>query len=137
MTIDSWSLHQEGHESQYGKEHIILKTHGTKRKRLIAALGAAAAAAVAPAALFAGAGSAHAAPCYAADPAFCFTTINESDLGSVTASDPGGSFGGINPPLTTDLGKMPELTPSPGAGYWNTILPGCATLDALDGECGN
>ena len=38
-------------------------THNTKTQRLIAALGVAAAAAVAPALLFAGAGTAHAAPC--------------------------------------------------------------------------
>jgi hypothetical protein len=60
-------------------------THNTKTKRLIAAVAVAAAAAVAPALPFAGAGIAHADPCY----------DNPSVSGSYYCS-PGG--GGLNPP---------------------------------------
>ena len=62
-------------------------THNTKTQRLIAALGVAAAAAVAPALLFAGAGTAHAAPCSGYGVAaycFPFPTVPDRDLG-VTA----------------------------------------------------
>ena len=71
-------------------------THNTKTQRLIAALGVAAAAAVAPALLFAGAGTAHAAPCSGYGVAaycFPFPTVPDRDLGLVTASDPGPRLG--------------------------------------------
>ena len=63
-------------------------THNNKTKQFLAALGVAATASVAPALLPAGAGSAHADPC------LTFPCIGDDDLGSVTAVDPGGGYGG-------------------------------------------
>jgi hypothetical protein len=91
-------------------------THNTKTKRLIAALGVAAAAAVAPALLFAGAGTAHADdPCYGylAGSYYCSPGISSQ------TPEPLGPFSG---------------PPSPN--LW-TALPQCTggVLEALGGEC--
>jgi hypothetical protein len=95
-------------------------THNTKTKRLIAAFGAAAAAAaaVAPALLFAGAGTAHADdPCYG-DLAGSYYCSPASGISS-QSPEPLGPFSG---------------PPSPN--LW-TALPGCTggVLEALGGEC--
>jgi hypothetical protein len=86
--------------------------HDTKTKRLIAALGAAAAA-VTPALLFAGAGPAQA---------------DDSCYGELAYSyycSPGA--GALNPE---------PVAPVPAPSLWNA-LPGCTggVLEALDGEC--
>jgi hypothetical protein len=103
-------------------------THNTMTKRLIAALGVAAAAAVAPALLFAGAGTAHADP---------FTTIDDNDLNSVTATPPGGPSGGYSPLTPEQL--TPAWTPTmqlPGVqSAWGS-LPQCNPLIAISGSCG-
>lgn len=90
-------------------------THNIRTKRLIATLGVAAAAAVTPALLFAGAGTAHADdPCY-------------GDLAYSYYCSPG---------IST---QTPELSPysgPPSTNLW-PALPGCTggVLEALDGEC--
>ena len=91
-------------------------THNTKTNRLIAALGVAAAAAVTPALLFAGAGTAHADdPCYGnlAYSYYCSPGISSH------ISEPASPFSG---PPSTNL--------------W-TALPQCTggVLAALGGEC--
>jgi hypothetical protein len=91
-------------------------THNTKTKRLIAALGVAAAAAVTPALLFLGAGTAHADdPCYGelADSYYC---------------SPGS--GALSPEPVA-----PTYAP-PSPNLWSA-LPQCTggVLEALDGEC--
>ena len=106
-------------------------THNTKTKRLIAAVGAVAAAAVAPALLFAGAGTAHADPCAP------FTCIGDDDLGSVTA--PGNGSGGGYPTIGPGPypGRFPESTyRSPAQDSWD-MLPQCNIGDALFGGCGD
>jgi hypothetical protein len=87
----------------------------TKSKRFLAALGVAAASAVAPALLFAGAGTAHADdPCYGAlqYSYYCSPGI------STQSPD---SYGGYGT-------SSPNMYPA---------LPGCTggVLEALDGEC--
>jgi hypothetical protein len=91
-------------------------THNTKKKRLIAAFGVAAAAAVTPALLFAGAGTAHADdPCYGdlAYSYYCSPGITSQ------TSQPSGPFSG-----------------SPSPNLW-AALPQCTggVLAALGGEC--
>jgi hypothetical protein len=97
-------------------------THNTKTKRLIAALGVAAAAAVAPALLFAGAGTAHAAPCAETGNCSPFPTIPKEDLDKVRAADPGESGGSIRPPglseeeITGQPSRIGPFEPRPGEG---------------------
>jgi hypothetical protein len=93
-------------------------THTTKTARLIAAFGAAAAAAVAPALLFVGAGTAQADPCSSFD-ASCspFPTISDEQLGGVTAAP--GSMGGYTAPEPAPLWPQPQ--PVPGASAWNNL----------------
>ena len=92
-------------------------TQNTKTRRLIAALGVSAAAAVTPALLFAGAGTAHADdPCYG-DLAYSYYCSPASGGGS----------------------QAPEPSPfsgPPSTNLW-PALPGCTggVLQALDGEC--
>lgn len=94
-------------------------THNTKIKRLATALGAAAAAATAPALLFAGAGTAHADDCYdgALTGSFYCSPYN-----SRPAEPQGPTYG------------------SPAAGNLWDALPGCsggglaAILGAMSGE---
>ena len=97
-------------------------THNTKTKRLIAALGVAAAAAVAPALLFAGAGTAHADPC------------SEGDFQYSYYCSPGSSALDPSTPAFPDYGS-PSYTP-PSPNLWSA-LPGCTggVLEALDGSC--
>jgi len=88
-------------------------THTTTSKRFLAAFGAAAATAVAPALLFAGSGTAHADdPCY-------------GDLAYSYYCSPGA--GAYNPE---------PVAPAPAPSLWNA-LPGCTggVLEALDGSC--
>jgi hypothetical protein len=88
-------------------------THDTKTRRLIAAFGVAAGAAVTPALLFAGARTAHADdPCY-------------GDLAYSYYCSPGA--GALSPE---------PVAPAPAPSLW-TALPGCTggVLEALDGEC--
>ena len=87
-------------------------THNTKSKRFIAAFGVAAATAVTPAVLLAGAGTAHADPCY-------------GELENSYYCSPGA--GAYNPA---------PVAPAPPMNTWNA-LPGCTggVLEALDGEC--
>ena len=112
-------------------------THNLKTKRLIAALGAAAAAAVTPALLFLGAGTAH-ADCSSYD-ASCspFPSISDSDLGSVTSADPGGPTG-YNPQPLAPLWPQPQ--PVPGISAWNNLpqdnSPITAIFDGLGIERG-
>jgi hypothetical protein len=97
---------------------VMNTTLTTKTKRLIAALGVSAAAAVTPALLFAGAGTAHADdPCYG-DLAYSYYCSPASGAQS-QAPEPLNPFSG--PPST-------NLWPA---------LPGCTggVLEALDGEC--
>jgi hypothetical protein len=114
-------------------------THNIKTKRLIAALGVAAAAAVTPALLFTGAGTAQAEPCSSYD-ASCspFPSISDSDLGSVTAADPGGPTGGFNPQPLAPLWPQPQ--PVPGISAWNNLpqdnSPITAIFDGLGIERG-
>lgn len=70
-------------------------THSTKTKRLVAALGAAAAAAV-PALLFAGAGTAHADDCYGA---LQYSYYCSPASGSGTGSVPGVQYAPAQPPF--------------------------------------
>jgi len=88
-------------------------THNIQSKRFIAALGVAAAAAVTPALLFVGAGTA-----YADDPC-------SGDFGYSYYCSPGA--GALNPE---------PVAPAPAPSSWS-ILPGCTggVLAALDGEC--
>jgi hypothetical protein len=92
--------------------------HANKTKRLIGAFGVAAAS-VAPALLFAGAGTAH-----ADDP--CFGELQYSFYCS-----PGS--GALDPAPAPEAGS-PEYTPIPNP---YSILPGCTggVLQALDGDC--
>ena len=96
-------------------------THDIKTKRLFGVLGVAAAAAVAPAVLFAGAGTAHADdPCYEGDLQYSYYCSPASGvLDPAPAAEPG------SPSYTT--------LPNP-----YSILPGCTggVLEALDGSCG-
>jgi len=98
---------------------VMNTTHDIKTKRLIGALGVAAAAAVAPALLFAGAGTAHADdPCYG-ELAFSFYCSPGSHaLDPAPAAEP----------------ASPNYTPLPNP---YSILPQCTygVLDALDGNC--
>jgi uncharacterized membrane protein len=92
----------------------------TGTKRLVAAAGIAAAAAVAPAVLLAGAATAHADDCY-----------DGSLAGSYYCSPASGSsgFGSVAPD--------PVYQPTQiGTTMWGS-LPGCSggVLAALDGEC--
>jgi hypothetical protein len=91
-------------------------THNTKTKRLIAALGVAAAAAVTPAVLCAGAGTAQ------ADDS-CYGELAYSYYCSPAS-------GALNPEPVA-----PTYTP-PSPNLWSA-LPGCTggVLEALDGEC--
>ena len=93
-------------------------THNTKTKRLIAAFGVSAAAAVTPALLFAGAGTAHADDACYGDLAYSYYCSPASGSGSL-APEAQSPFSG--PPST-------NLWPA---------LPGCTVgvLEALDGEC--
>jgi hypothetical protein len=92
-------------------------THKIKTKRVVTALGVAAAAAVAPALLFAGAGTAQADdPCY----------------GSLQGSYYCSPASGISPQTP----ELPAYAPvQPAFGY--NALPQCSggVLTALDGEC--
>jgi hypothetical protein len=90
-------------------------THDTKTRRLIAAWGIAAAAAVTPALLFAGAGTAHADDCY----------------GSLSYSYYCSPASGGQSPAPADTFYAP-----PSTNLW-PALPGCTggVLEALDGEC--
>jgi hypothetical protein len=98
---------------------VMNTTHDIKTKRLIGALGVAAAAAVAPALLFAGAGTAHADdPCYG-ELAFSFYCSPGSHaLDPAPAAEP----------------ASPNYPPLPNP---YSILPQCTygVLDALDGNC--
>jgi hypothetical protein len=91
--------------------------HGTKVKRVIAAFGVVGAAAVTPALLFVGAGTAHADdPCY-------------GDL----------AYSYYCSPASGAQNQAPELSPysaPPSTNLW-PALPGCTggVLEALDGEC--
>ena len=98
-------------------------THNTKTKRLIAAWGVAAAAAVAPALLFAGAGTAH-ADC----DAYRFCTIDPNDRGGVLAADPGGSYGGFGPQSPISRGWLPAQLP------FNSTYGPCPTIKACGGD---
>jgi hypothetical protein len=97
---------------------VMNTTHNTKTRRLIAALGVSAAAAVTPALLFAGAGTAHADDPCSGDLAYSYYCSPASG-GQSQAPEPMSPFSG--PPST-------NLWPS---------LPGCTggVLEALDGEC--
>ena len=74
-------------------------TPNTKTKRLVTAVGVAAAAAVAPALLFAGTGTAHACSDYDTS---CLPTISDDDLAGVTANPGFGGGGGGSFGQTTD-----------------------------------
>jgi hypothetical protein len=89
-------------------------THNTKTRRLIAALGVSAAAAVTPNLLFVGAGTAH------ADDDPCYGSLAYSYYCSPAS-------GVLNPE---------PVAPVPAPSLWNA-LPGCTSgvLEALDGEC--
>ncbi|MDT5018248.1 MAG: hypothetical protein QOD39_4408 [Mycobacterium sp.] len=92
-------------------------THNTKTKRLIAALGAAAAGALTPALLLAGAGTAHADDSCYGDLAYSYYCSPASGAQS----------------------QVPESNPfsgPPSTNLW-PALPGCTggVLEALDGEC--
>ena len=101
-------------------------THNTKTKRLIAAVTVAAAA-VAPALLFAGAGTAHADdPCY-----------DGSLAGSYYCSPASGAGVGSQAPEPVFKPERPSwMGPTPDQVLWNS-LPQCSggVLEALDGEC--
>ena len=94
-------------------------TKNTGTTRLVAALGAAGAAAVAPVLLFAGSATAHADDCY-----------DGSLAGSYYCSPASGA--GIYAP--TPVYQAPA--PPPDQILWGS-LPGCSggVLEALDGEC--
>jgi hypothetical protein len=98
-----------------GKGRIMKSTYNTKTKRLIATWGVGAAASVAPALLFAGAGTAHADdPCY----------------GSLQGS----YYCYANTPLQTPEQLEPAYTPvQPAFGY--SALPQCSggPLAAISG----
>ncbi|MGX9788844.1 hypothetical protein [Mycobacterium sp. MMS18-G62] len=110
--------------------------HNIKTKGLIAAFGVAAAAAVAPALMLAGAATAHADTCSSFD-ASCspFPTISDEQLGGVTAAP--GSMGGYTPQAETPLWPQPQ--PVPGASAWNNLPqsnPITAIFDGLGIERG-
>jgi len=95
----------------------------TTTKRFIAAVGAAAAAAVTPALLFAGAGTAQA---------------DDSCYGELAYSyycSPGSS-GALGPSAYTPEPLGPSVSAPSSPGLWSA-LPGCTggVLEALDGEC--
>ena len=102
----------------------------THTKRFVAALGIAAAAAVTPALLFAGAGTANADSCSSFD-ASCspFPTISDEQLGGVTAADPGGPMGGFNPQPAAPLWPTPQ--PVPGASAWNMLPQDSSPITAI------
>ncbi len=91
-------------------------THNLKTKRFIATFGVAAAAAVTPALLFAGAGTAH------ADDS-CYTDLAYSYYCSPAS-------GALNPE------PVAPVYTAPSPDLWSA-LPGCTggVLTALDGEC--
>ena len=104
-------------------------------KRLITAAGIAAAGAVTPALLFFSAGTAN-ADSY--DPSVSpFPTISDSDLGSVTAADPGGPVGGGSIPWAP---LVPQQAPVPGQAAWDALpksnSPITAIFDSLGIERG-
>jgi hypothetical protein len=104
--------------------------HKTNTKRFVAALGVAAAAAVAPALLFAGAGAAQAAPCSAYDDAAScspFPSISDEELGSVTAAP--GSMGGYAPQAEVPLWPQPQ--PVPGASAWANLPQTNSSITAI------
>ena len=105
--------------------------HYIKTKRLIAALGVAAAAAVTPTLLFIGAGTAHAEPCSSYEDASCspFPSISDSDLGSVTAADPGGPTGGFTAQPWAPL--WPQQQPVPGISAWNNLPQDNSAITAI------
>jgi hypothetical protein len=99
---------------------LMSTTQDTKAKRLITALGLAAAGAVTPALLFVGAGTAHADdPCYGDLQYSFYCSPGSSALDPAPAAEPG----------------SPYYTPLPNP---YSILPGCTggVLEALDGSCG-
>ena len=102
-------------------------TYNAKTKRLIATFGLAAAAAVAPALLFAGAGTAHADdPCY-----------DGSLAGSYYCSPASGAGSGSQAPALVLQPERPYwMGPTPDQVLWNS-LPQCSggVLEALSGEC--
>jgi hypothetical protein len=104
--------------------------HNTKTKRFLAAWGLAAATAVAPALLLAGAATAHADSCSSFD-ASCspFPTISDEQLGGVTAADPGGPMGGFNTQPTAPLWPQPQ--PVPGASAWNMLPQDSSPITAI------
>jgi hypothetical protein len=95
-------------------------THDTTTTRLVAALGVVAAAVVAPALLFAGAGTAQADDCYGELSYSYYCSPSSSAL------DPGA----YNPEPVA-----PAYTPA-SPNLWSA-LPGCTggVLEALDGSC--
>ena len=114
-----------------------MNTTNTKTKRLIAALGIAAAAAVTPALLLAGAGTANADSCSSFEDASCspFPTISDEQLGGVTAAP--GSMGGYTAQEPAPLWPQPQ--PVPGTSAWNNLPqenPITAIFDGLGVERG-
>lgn len=97
-----------------------MTTHNFKAKGLVAALGVAAAAAVSPAVLFAGAGTAQADDCYG-ELSYSYYCSPAS-----SASDPSALY---------PAPEAPSYTP-PSTNLWSS-LPGCTggVLEALDGSC--
>jgi hypothetical protein len=93
-------------------------THNTKTKRIIAAWGVAAAAAAAPALLFAGAGTAHADSCSSFEDASCspFPTISDEQLGGL--QQPQVPWG-YTPQEPAPL--WPQQQPVPGASAWANL----------------
>ena len=102
-------------------------TYNTKTKRLIAALGVAATAVMAPALLFAGAATAHADdPCY-----------DGSLAGSYYCSPASGSGISSQTPEPVFQPERPSwMGPTPDQVLWNS-LPQCSggVLAALGGDC--
>ncbi len=97
--------------------------HTTTTKRFIAAFGIAAAGAVAPALLLAGAGTAHADDCYG-DLAYSYY-CSPAASGALAPSSPSTAPWDVNP-----------FSGPPSTNLW-TSLPGCTggVLEALDGSC--
>ena len=95
--------------------------HNFTTKRLVAALGVAAAAAVTPAVLFAGAGTAQ------ADDS-CYGELSYSYYCSPSSS-------ALDPSALYPAPEAPSYTP-PSTNLWSS-LPGCTggVLEALDGSC--
>jgi len=98
-----------------------MTTHNFKTKGLVAALGVAAAAAVTPAVLFAGAGTAQADDACYGELAYSYYCSPASH-----ADDPA---------LLYPAPEAPSYTP-PSTNLWSS-LPGCTggVLEALDGSC--